>query len=93
MKRTCVPGTQLCSRGEVSSAELAKICAVATLYMQPKRAMGVHEPDVLCLMAGANQIYAEVSVNPRDLSLSTETSRGASMETARGFLKAANWNF
>jgi len=91
MKRICVPGTQLYERGEVSSAELAKICAVAELYIKPKRAMGVHEPDVLCLMAGANQIYAEVSVNPRDLSLSTETSRGASMAKATGILQAANW--
>ena len=91
MKRTCVPGTKLCERGEVSSAELAKICAVTELFVKPKRAMGVHEPDVLCLMAGVNQIYAEVSVNPRDLSLSTETSRGASMAKARGFLTAANW--
>ena len=92
MKRTCVPGSLLCERGEVSSAELATICAVGTLVMKPKRAMGVHEPDVLCLMSGANQIYAEVSVNPRDLSLSTETSRGASMEKARGFMRASNWN-
>jgi len=91
MKRTCVPGTMLCERGEISSADLAKICAVAKLVIKPKRAMGVHEPDVLCLMAGANQIYAEVSVNPRDLSLSTETSRGASMKKAQGFMIAANW--
>lgn len=92
MKRTCVPGTRLYERGEISSAELAKICAVAKLVIKPKRAMGVHEPDMLCLMSGANQIYAEVSINPRDLSLSTETSRGASMEKARRFLNAANWN-
>lgn len=92
MKRTCVPGTALYERGELSSADMAKICAVAKLVIKPKRAMGVHEPDILCLMAGANQIYAEVSVNPRDLSLSTETSRGASMKKAQGFLFAANWN-
>ena len=91
MKRICVPGTRLYDKGEISSAELAKICAVAKLFIKPKRAMGVHEPDILSLMAGANQIYAEVSVNPRDLSLSTETSRGASMEKARGFLFATNW--
>lgn len=91
MKRTCVPGTKLYKQGEISSAELAKICAVATLFIKPKRAMGVHEPDLLCLMSGANQIYAEVSVNPRDLSLSTETSRGASMEKVRNLLTAANW--
>jgi len=91
MKRTCVPGTKLCGKGEITSAELAKVCAVCELYTKPRRAMGVHEPDILSLMAGANQIYAEVSVNPRDLSLSTETSRGASMRKARSILAAASW--
>lgn len=93
MKRVCVPGTELYGRGEISSAELAKICAVARLFIKPRRAMGVHEPDLLSLMSGANQIYAEVSVNPRDLSLSTETSRGASMDKARALLAAANWKY
>lgn len=93
MKRTCVPGTKLYCRGEISSAELAKICAVACLFIKPRRAMGVHEPDVLCLMAGANQVYAESSVNPRDLNRKTETGRGATMEKACGFLRAANWKW
>lgn len=93
MKRICVPGTELFDRGEVSSAELAKICAVAKLFIKPKRAMGVHEPNILCLMAGANQVYAEASVNPRDLSLSTETSRGTTMEKAIGFMTETNWEY
>lgn len=91
MKRVCVPGTKLYSRGEISAAELAKICAVTELCVRPKRAMGVHEPDELCLMSGANQIYAEVSVNPRDRNLQTEQSRGASIERTEQLLKAAEW--
>ena len=91
MKRVCVPGTKLYSHGEISAAELAKICAVTELCVRPKRAMGVHEPDELCLMAGANQIYAEVSVNPRDLSLQTEQSRGASVERTKKLLKNTEW--
>lgn len=91
MKRVCVPGTKLYSCGEISSAELAKICAVTQLCTRPKRAMGVHEPDGLCLMAGANQIYAEVSVNPRDVNLSTEQGRGASVEKAKSMLASAEW--
>lgn len=91
MKRVCVPGTKLFSRGEISAAHLAKICAVTELCVKPKRAMGVHEPDELCLMAGANQIYAEVSVNPRDLNLATEAGRGASIAKARSLLAAAEW--
>ena len=91
MKRTAVPGTELYKYGEISSAELAKIVAVTELFVKPKRAMGVHEPDILSLMAGANQIYAEVNVNPRDVCLTTELSRGASMEKANNILRAANW--
>lgn len=91
MKRVCVPGTKLYPRGEISAAELAKICAVTSLCVRPSRAMGVHEPDELCLMSGANQIYAEVSVNPRDVALETEKSRGASIERTKQMLKAAEW--
>lgn len=91
MKRVCVPGTKLYSRGEISAAELAKICAVTALCVRPKRAMGVHEPDELCLMAGANQIYAEVSVNPRDTSLQTEKGRGASMMRVKQLFEATEW--
>ena len=91
MKRVCVPGTRLYARGEISAAELAKICAVAALCVRPERAMGVHEPDELCLMAGANQIYAEISVNPRDRSLQTEQSRGASIGRTQQLLQAAEW--
>ena len=80
-------------RKEISAAELAKICAVAKLFIKPRRAMGVHEPDELCLMAGANQVYAEASANPRDLCLNTEQSRGATMEKAINFLRESNWNW
>ena len=93
MKRVCVPGTRLFGRGEISAANLAKICAVAELCVKPQRAMGVHEPDELCLMAGANQIYAEVSVNPRDTSLATETGRGASASKTKTLLAAADWKW
>lgn len=91
MKRVCVPGTKLVSRGEISAAELAKICAVTELCVRPKRAMGVHEPDELCLMSGANQIYAEVCINPRDKNLQTEQSRGASVPRTEQLLRAAEW--
>ncbi len=91
MKRVCVPGTRLADRGEISAAELAKICAVTELCVRPDRAMGVHEPDELCLMAGANQIYAEVSINPRDVHLNTEESRGCSVERTRQLLRTTEW--
>lgn len=94
MKRICVPGTPLASRGEISAATLAKICAVTILAVRPPRAMCVHEPDELCLMAGANQLYAECGVNPRDAEKDTASAvgRGFSVTDAQKMLRNAAWN-
>lgn len=92
MKRIAVEGSPLYEKGEISAATLAKIAAVTVLCVKPPHAMGVHEPDELCLMAGANQIYAEVGANPRDTSDSTETKRGFSVADARKLLEKAEWD-
>ena len=92
MKRTAVPGTPLAPLGEISAARLAQICAVATLAVRPARAMCVHEPDELCLMAGANQLYAECGVNPRDTVAETSTGRGFSVERVRDMLRKTEWS-
>ncbi len=92
MKRISVPGTPLFDRGEISSSTLAKICAVTTLTTRPPRAMCVHEPDALCLTAGANQLYAECGVNPRDTENETALHRGFSVADARQMLHEAGWN-
>lgn len=91
MKRVSIPGSQIYSRGEITSATLAKITAIATLCVRPERAMGVHEPNELCLIAGANQIYAERGSNPRDRNLDTEKNRGFSVNDAKGMLKNTDW--
>lgn len=92
MKRTAVPGTALAEKGEISAARLAQICAAATLAMRPQRAMCVHEPDELCLMAGANQLYAECGANPRDTETETSNGRGFSVADARALLRKAEWS-
>ena len=92
MKRTAVPGTPLAYRGEISAARFAQICAITTLAMRPKRAMGVHEPDELCLMSGANQVYAEFGTNPRDTEEETSQGRGYSVAQARALLKKTEWD-
>lgn len=92
MKRTAVPGTALAEKGEISAARLAQICAAATLAMRPQRAMCVHEPDELCLMAGANQLYAECGANPRDTETETSNGRGFSVADARALLHKAEWS-
>jgi len=43
-------------------------------------AMGVHEAYIPCLLAGANQIYAETGPNPRDKEIDTTKGRGAFSE-------------
>ena len=65
---------------------------MATLAVRPARAMCVHEPDELCLMAGANQLYAECGVNPRDTVAETSTGRGFSVERVRDMLRKTEWS-
>lgn len=91
MKRIAAPGTPMAERGEVDSETLAKICAVTTLVARPARAMCVHEPDALCLKAGANQLYAECGTNPRDVEKDTACGRGYSVATTQTMLKEAGW--
>ncbi len=91
MRRICFSGSPLESKGEISALKLAHVCAVATLVSKPKRAMGVHEPEIISLVSGANQIYAENGSNPRDLSTKTEQSRGFSVADAQKMLKDSGW--
>ncbi|MEG0304405.1 MAG: radical SAM protein [Oscillospiraceae bacterium] len=91
MKRCPVKGTELFANGEITAARLAQICAVTTLAARPPRAMCVHEPDELSLMAGANQIYAECGTNPRDLENDTKNGRGFSVEKAKRMLRQTEW--
>lgn len=84
MRRTAVKGTPLYEQGQISAPELTKIVAVTNLVVDPSRAMNVHEPIQAALMAGVNQLYAEVGANPRDTDSHTEQSRG--------FNPTAAWN-
>lgn len=91
MRRCAVPGTMMEHSGEISSARLAQICAAAVLAMRPARAMCVHEPDELCLMAGANQLYAECGTNPRDTCAETSKGRGRSVQDVQKILEKMEW--
>ncbi|MCD7900184.1 MAG: radical SAM protein [Bacteroides sp.] len=76
MRRVAVPGTPLYHRGQISALELSKIVAVTNIAVNPSRAMNVHEPIQVALVAGVNQLYAEVGANPRDTDSHTEQNRG-----------------
>lgn len=91
MRRIPVPGTPLFDQGKISASELTKIVAVTNLVVNPDRAMNVHEPTQMALLAGVNQLYAEVGANPRDTKSDTETSRGFTPDKAWDMLKEAGY--
>ena len=82
MRRVAVAGTPLYERGQISALELTKIVAVTNIVVNPSRAMNVHEPVQVALLAGVNQLYAEVEANPRDTDSHTEQSRGFNPKAA-----------
>lgn len=91
MRRIPVPGTPLFDLGKISALELTKIVAVTNLVVNPKRAMNVHEPTQMALLAGVNQLYAEVGANPRDTISDTEKSRGFTPDKAWDMLNEAGY--
>jgi len=87
MRRTPVEGLPLAERGEISEWKQAKYVAITRLAAGDElRAMGVHEPSILALRAGANQIYAEAGPNPRDVEEETSEGRGRNVQECRRLL-------
>ena len=91
MRRIPVPGTPLYGSGKISAAELTKIVAVTNLMVNPDRGMNVHEPTAMALLAGVNQLYAEMGANPRDTKSDTEKSRGFTPDKAWELLSEAGY--
>lgn len=76
MRRTPVAGTPLAEAGQITAIEMTKIAAVTNIVVNPLRSMNVHEPTQMSMLAGINQLYAELGANPRDSNSETEKSRG-----------------
>ena len=91
MKRVGVPGTPLYEKGEITDLELTKIAAAARLVTRPKKSMNVHEPKAMALIAGVNQLYAEVGMNPRDVNAETGNGRGFSIQNVKDMLAQAEY--
>ena len=91
MRRIPVPGTPLFDKGKIQARELAKIVAVTNIVVNPQRSMNVHEPAQIAIMAGVNQLYAEVGANPRDVKEKTEEGRGGTVEHCRKIFEEAGW--
>lgn len=92
MRRVNFEGSPMHNLGEISAIKMALICAVSVLVVKPDRAMGVHEPEIISLISGANQIYAEMGSNPRDTKKDTQNNRGFSVQKAKKMLQDADWN-
>jgi biotin synthase len=92
MWRVPVPGVPLSRFGKISELSLAKAVAVTRIVAGGSiRAMGGHEPRILPLVAGANQVYAETGPNPRDTIEDTSKGRGFSVEACKNLLREAGY--
>lgn len=90
MRRISVPGTALYEKGQISllrSAQLVAVVAIAMLQNPHLSSIAIHEPDLLGLTAGANCVYAEYGVNPRDTELDTSKGRGFTAARCRAMLQ------
>ncbi len=94
MRRVAVPGTPLCSRGQITELRQAQVVAVVTLASlgcPEVKNIGVHEPNLLGLTAGANAISAETGANPRDTEVDTANNRGRNSSSGRVMLWEAGF--
>lgn len=91
MRRIPVPGTPLAEKGMITACELTKIEAVTRLVTKPSRSMNTHEVTPMTLIAGVNQLYAEVGANPRDRVDDTANNRGYGVVKTVELLKDAEF--
>jgi biotin synthase len=92
MRRIPVRHTPVEHLGQLTETEIAKLVAVTRLVLGTRiREMGVHEPSLLALRAGAHRICAEVGMNPRDLVADTAKGRGRSVEDCEKLLWEAGF--
>ena len=94
MRRVAVPGVPLSVHGQITELRLAQIVAVitlATLNLKSMRYIGVHEPNQLGLLSGANVATAESGGNPRDNNSETSKGRGLSVADCRRMLLEAGF--
>lgn len=89
MRRICVASSALAHKGEIDLLRSSQIVAVLTLAMMNNKelsSIAIHEPDLLGLSSGANCIYAEFGVNPRDTSTDTTQGRAYSPSQCKKML-------
>lgn len=96
MRRVAVPGSPLAKYGQISELRLAQMVAVVALasFTAPNMTYcGVHEPNGMAYISGANIITAETGANPRDNSADTSKNRGMDMDDCRRMLVEAGFDY
>jgi len=92
MRRVPIEGTPKFLDGTIDALEFTKIVAVSRIAVNPKKSMNAHETNYMTLLAGVNQLYAEVGANPRDKETETQTSRGLKVEDCVKILKDVGYH-
>jgi biotin synthase len=94
MRRVYFPSAPLSPHGQISELRLAQVTAVvalASLACPETRCIGVHEPNLLGLTAGANTVFAEAGANPRDTEKDTTGHRGRDIKDCKTMLCEAGF--
>ena len=94
MRRIPIPASPLFKYGQISELRLAQVTAVVTLaalHCPDLGSIGVHEPNLLGITAGANAIYAETGINPRDTEKETSGHRGLDILDCKQMLTEAGF--
>ncbi|MDF9829146.1 radical SAM protein [Parabacteroides sp. PF5-6] len=95
MRRVLIPTSPLAKYGQISELRLAQVTAVVTLSAlscTELKSIGVHEPNLLGITAGANAIYAETGINPRDTEKETSGHRGLDISDCKQMLTEAGFS-
>ncbi len=96
MRRVAVPGAPLAKYGQISELRLGQIVAVVALASFTTPSMtycGVHEPNEIAYISGANIITAETGANPRDNTSDTSKNRGMDMADCRKMLLECGFKY
>jgi biotin synthase len=92
MRRIPVARTKFEHAGMLTESRIAQLVAATRLVVGDQlREMGVHEPSLVALRAGAHRICAEVGMNPRDLATDTAKGRGRSVVDCERMLWEAGY--
>ena len=93
MRRIVFPGSPFEKEGMISEWEMARMVAVSRLVMgDVPRAHCVHEPNALCLIAGANLFFPEAGSSPRDAEADTAKGRGRDCDATKIFHRETGWD-